>query len=234
MLKLSVNILTWNTWPTLKETLQVLVSELMDINSEVIIVDNGSTDGCQNAATIRNAENLGISKGKNQGIDASKGEYLLLLDGDVVPPRNSIKSLLAYMEAYPELDALGFFPNKWSNQRNVNGQVHHEEICRELVGIKQHDGHACYFGMYRRWMFDEGLRFDETFGPGYGYEDLDFWKQMDSRGIKQYFAHINHAGGKYFHAINSSIPQIGRMNYERQLKERQRIFKDKWEPVNVG
>jgi glycosyltransferase involved in cell wall biosynthesis len=226
---LSVNILCWNTWPILHKTLHVLAEELRGVDSEVIIVDNGSTDECKDAATIRNEVNLGISKGKNQGIDASRGEYILLLDGDIVPPKNSIRSLLAYLETHSEVDALGFHPNKWQNQ--VDGPQ--ERVCNELVDVRPHKGHACYFGIYRRSVFDRGVRFDEAYGPGYGWEDLDMYMQMEKLGIKQYFAHINHTGGRYFHAINSSIRVMGDQEYVRTSTERGKYFKHKWELTTV-
>jgi len=226
---LSINILTWNTWPVLHKTLHVLKEELKGIEAEVIIVDNGSTDGCQDAATIKNKENLGISKGKNQGIDASRGEYILLIDGDVLPPRNSIRCLYEYMQARPEIEALGFYPNKWSNQINKNGQKHHEDICERIVDVAEAKGHACYFGMYCRSVFEKGVRFDENFGPGYGWEDHDMFRQMQQLGIKQYMCHINSKAGKYYHAINSSIPQLGWKRVRELEDERKEYFKRKWE-----
>jgi len=233
-MRLSINILTWNTCETLIETLRMLSIELLGIDSEIIIVDNGSTDGSACFATIRNDHNLGISKGKNQGIEASKGKYIMMIDGDVVPVRNSIRLLLKEMEAHPSIQALGFHPNKWSNQKNKGTEIHHEDWCNKLVDITESKGHCCYYGMYQRDMFDAGLRFDERYGPGYGYEDLDFFMEMKQRGIKQYVCHINNAAGKYYHNINSSIRVMGRNAYEASNKEREKIFSSKWGEICVG
>lgn len=229
MLKLSVNILTWNCYEVLHKTMHILAEELRGIDSEVIIVDNGSNDGCQDLATIKNPINLGISVGKNQGIDSSNGEYILLLDGDVMPVPNSIRCLLEYMENNKYIDALGFHPNKWSNQFNNNGQKHHEDYCDKLVNLTEHGAHACYYGMYRRTVFERGVRFDEALGAGYGWEDCDMYMTMEKLGIKQYFIHINHPAGKYYHAINSSIRNMGFEKYMETCKDRERYFKKKWE-----
>ena len=231
-MKLSVNILTWNTLRTLNETLAVLKDELSGIDSEVIIVDNGSTDGCEKLATIKNPVNLGISKAKNQGIDASKGEYILLIDGDVVPVPNSIRLLLEHLENSPEKDAIGFMPNKFSNQRNAGGQKHHEDFCHKLEPIMEHKGHCVYFGLYRKSVFERGVRFDEEYGVGYGWEDLDTYMQMERLGIKQWVAGINHLCGKYFHAINSSINNkncLGFEEYMRSSFRRGKLFNQKWD-----
>lgn len=248
-IKLSVNILTWNNWPTLHDTLHLLAEELQFIDHEIIVVDNGSTDGCEIIAKIKNPVNLGISKGKNQGIDASQGEYIFLLDGDVVPVPNSILCLLDYVEANPECQAIGFYPNKFSNQKNKgdehdrNHEEHHEWRCNRLFDVKEHQGHCIYYGMYHRSVFDRGIRLDEKYDEvckdghpfigGYGWEDLDSYEQMKTLGIKQYVAHINHAGGKYYHAINSSIRNMGNQEYMRTSLKRSQYFKSKWQKENI-
>lgn len=228
-MKLSVNILTWNTFKTLHETLHLLSHDLKGIDHEIIIVDNGSNDGCEKFATVRNEVNLGISKGKNQGIDCSSGEYILLLDGDIVPVPNSIRCLLDCLDASPSIDAIGFAPNKFANRKGDE-----EGYCNKLDPIEVHRGHCVYFGMYRRsvW-FERGVRFDEKYGVGYGYEDLDTFMQMESKGIKQYIAGINHRSGKYYHEINSSIRQMGFEEYMRSSMKRSIIFKTKWEKAHV-
>lgn len=227
MLKISINILTWNTLPTTEMTLETLKSEMIGIDHEIIMVDNGSIDGCQDLATIKNPTNLGISKGKNQGIDASKGEFIFLIDGDVVPVPNSIRLMLKHMEANPGCMALGVAPDKFCN--NVRGE--YERFCAKLDPIREHFGHCIYYGMYRREIF-QTIRFDEQYGVGYGYEDLDTFMQMERAGIKQWVAGINHEAGKYLHMINSSINNkncLGFPLYMKSSVERSQIFKKKWD-----
>lgn len=243
-MKLSINILTWNTWSTLHQTLHVLANELKDVDSEVIIVDNGSTDGCQDFAKIKNPVNLGVSKGKNQGIEASKGDFIMMLDGDVVPVPNSIKCLLEYMETHPDIEALGFYPDKWTRNEGDYGL---QDFCRKLDPVEpfktgKGQGWCCYYGMYRRSCFDKGLRFDEKYGVGYGWEDVDFSETMRKMGIVQWVAGINSKTGKYLHKINSShsknclgegiSDQRGYEKYQETYKIRGRYFSAKWkEPV---
>lgn len=233
-MKLSVNILTWNTYRTLLCGLNILREDLKAVDHEIIIVDNGSNDGCEKIATIKNEKNLGISKGKNQGIDASKGEYILLLDGDIVPVPNSVNCLLDYLENHKEVDALGFYPNKFTQQRNQHRAIFHEERCNNLLEVVPHCSHCIYYGIYRRSVFDRGIRMDEAYGVGYGYEDLDLFMQMKAKKIEQYVCHINHKGGKYYHEINSSIRQMGYEKYMESSKERSKIFNDKWGTATVG
>lgn len=226
MLKLSVNILTWNCFTQLHQTLHVLKDELKRIDSEVIIVDNGSTDECINFATIRNETNKGISIAKNQGIDISQGEYILLLDGDVVPVRNSIRLLLAWLQDNPKEYAIGVYPNKFTTQKDQA-----EPYCNVLFNPQPYTATCLYYGLYRKSLFDLGVRCPED-GPfadvGYGWEDMDFFMQMKTKGVTQWVAGINTAIGKYYHAINSSIKLMGHEKYIESSRARGAYFKQKW------
>ena len=244
-MKISVNILCWNTVKTLIETLKIVSEDLKHISSEIIVVDNGSNDGTREVMEemvklngnpsikyIVNSTNLGISKGKNQGIDASTGDYIMLVDGDIVPVPNSINCLSNYLDNHPDDMAIGFLPNKFTNAKNKNGAINHEVRCNILDPIEEHKGHCVYYGMYRREVWDK-IHFDETFGVGYGYEDLDTYMQMEKLGIKQLVAGINFKCGKYYHEINSSIRQMGFEKYMSTSMQRSKVFKSKWEGVNV-
>jgi len=86
----SIVVLNWNGARYLSDCLKSIY--LQDYKFlEIIIVDNGSTDGSveflkENYPDLRlilNGENLGFAQGMNIGIQASKGEYVLLLNEDI-------------------------------------------------------------------------------------------------------------------------------------------------------
>ena len=230
-MKISVNILCWNTGKALEQTLKVLDQELEGYSHEIIVVDNGSKDGTDKldlsgVRYIKNEENRGISHGKNQGVEISGGEYIMLLDGDIIPIPNSIRCFMAFLDTTPEADAIGFYSNKFSNQINRNGQKHHEERCECLFDPKPHNSHCIYYGLYRREIFDK-IRFctDGVFGEtGYGWEDFDFHDQLVQCGFNQWVAHINHAKGKYFHDINSSIRAMGNAKFRSTTIARRDLY----------
>lgn len=227
MLRLSVNILTWNTYQTLIKTLEILKNDLADIEHEIIIVDNNSNDGCQELANIKNDKNLGTSVGKNQGIAVSKGEYIFLLDGDVVPVPNSINLMIDFMNQCDSADSIGFCRNKFSTEGNKYGKKH-EDHCLELKNFRVYDYVCLYYGLFRREVFDV-IKCDEEYaGEGYGWEDRDLWEQFKRAGFKQYVADINHENGRYFHAINSSIRVMGHQKMMETSLERHNYFKKKW------
>lgn len=77
---------------------------------EVIISDNGSTDGSIQLVRelypwvrlIENGKNLGFASGCNVGISVSRGDYIVLLNNDTAPDPTWLKNLVAVAEAHPQ------------------------------------------------------------------------------------------------------------------------------------
>ncbi|MEK7139301.1 MAG: glycosyltransferase family 2 protein [Patescibacteria group bacterium] len=113
-LKLSVIIVNWNTRELLRACLTSGLGAGTD-SVEVIVVDNGSTDGSATmmehdfptSRLIRNTANLGFVAANNQGIAASAGRYVLLLNSDTVVPVDAWASLVAAAEARPRAGIIG-------------------------------------------------------------------------------------------------------------------------------
>lgn len=88
-MKLSVITLTYNKLEYTKKFISSLFKYTKDF--ELIIVDNGSTDGTveylknlKDVKLILNTENVGFSKGNNQGIEIAEGEYVSFLNNDIL------------------------------------------------------------------------------------------------------------------------------------------------------
>ncbi len=236
---ISVAILAWNNLSTVKESLEILFNDLPSI--EVVVVDNGSTDGLfdfmmnemvsrETLNYIHNDENMGISVGKNEGIRACEGDYILLLDGDIVPVKGSVHCLYKKMNDLG-IRALGFKPTAFTTDKGPSGSPI-EEYCHDIVNIKPVKSHAIYYGMFHRDVFYEHncwLREDGVFGEvGYGWEDYDFYQQMSKAGITQYHGDINKKGGRYYHEINSSIKLMGHDKYVETSKARHAVYQEAW------
>ncbi len=111
----SVIVVNWNTRDLLSDCLDSLVRTAGDIDVEVIVVDNGSTDGSQamlrsrfpQARLIQNDENVGFAKANNQALAQSQGRYALLLNSDALLRANTLSTLLALAEAQPQADIVG-------------------------------------------------------------------------------------------------------------------------------
>jgi GT2 family glycosyltransferase len=103
---LSVVIITWNDATKLERCLRSLQDCKEEIDHEIIVVDNGSTDHTlsmlqefPSVKVIENKRNLGMAPARNIGISYARGTYLLFLDSDAEVHRgcltNAVRSLAA-------------------------------------------------------------------------------------------------------------------------------------------
>ncbi len=131
---------------------------------EVIVVDNASSDGSANAVAemfpqvilIANTDNRGYAEGNNQAIESADGEFVLLLNPDVLLPAGGLEKAVQFMQTHPDAGALGVrqvHPNG-DLQRSVRGFPSPLAILWELIGISAMFRKNRFFGSYRMSWFD--------------------------------------------------------------------------------
>lgn len=131
--QLTIVILNYNTLDLLQRCLGNL-EQLGVPNSQIIVVDNHSTDGSpawlkekesEGVTALLLQNNLGFSAGNNAGIAVSTTPFVLLLNSDAFPQTTSIEQLLQLMRKYPDAGVVGpqllFGDGRW--QRST-GMVH--------------------------------------------------------------------------------------------------------------
>lgn len=114
MISLSIVIVNWNVKQLLEDCLNSIFRTLDNLDFEVIVVDNNSSDGSAemikgkfpSVILIENKENLGFGAANNQGIRISKGEYVLILNPDTIIFPNALKSLIAFLDQNPKIGAV--------------------------------------------------------------------------------------------------------------------------------
>ena len=105
MTLVTVIIPSWNTRELLAACLESLKTTL-PLSSEVIVIDNASSDGSarmvaerfQHVRLLRNVRNLGFAAAANQGVALARGAYVLLLNPDAQVLGNAIKRMLTFLE----------------------------------------------------------------------------------------------------------------------------------------
>ena len=115
MLSLSIIILSYNTKSLTLKCLKSVYQQTKEIDFQVIVVDNASTDGSVEAVkkkfpqaeVIANKKNLGYGKANNQGLKKAKGKYILFLNSDTIILDRAIEKSAALMEKRKEIDLLG-------------------------------------------------------------------------------------------------------------------------------
>ncbi|PYR20577.1 MAG: hypothetical protein DMF98_23400, partial [Acidobacteria bacterium] len=110
----SIIIVSFNARADLERCLGSLHASVQARSWEIIVVDNGSSDGSADAAArtpgvqvICNRDNLGFARATNIGIRASQGTNLLLLNSDTVVPSGAIERLLDILDLHPDVAVVG-------------------------------------------------------------------------------------------------------------------------------
>jgi hypothetical protein len=121
--KVSVVIVNWNRLNDVLDNLKYLRG-LEYPNLEIIVVDNGSTDGSPerlerepDVRLVRLSENTGPSRGRNAGFRIARGKYVLLIDSDAYMTRPSLRRLVDRMEADPQIGAAGCKVLNWHTRK---------------------------------------------------------------------------------------------------------------------
>ena len=114
-MKLSIVIICWNDWKVIENCLRSIFESTHKIQYEVIVSDNGSTDGSVEkiraqfpaVRVVENRANLGFAKGNNAGIREAGGEYVLILNPDTIIHDGSLDRWIEFADRHPEAGAFG-------------------------------------------------------------------------------------------------------------------------------
>jgi len=112
---ISIVLVSFNTAHELVACLESVGRCAAAIPHEIIVVDNGSTDGSVEAVRRRfpsvqlvaNQENLGFPKANNQALPLVRGEYILFLNPDSELQPGTLERMLAELGGFPERAAVG-------------------------------------------------------------------------------------------------------------------------------
>jgi GT2 family glycosyltransferase len=112
---MSIVLVCWNNKDYLGPCLESLYDAGLHCSFDVVAVDNGSTDGSQamlreeypQVQIIQNERNEGLSRASNQGIEATQGRYVLLLNNDTLVNGPSLDAMVAYMDGHQDAGGVG-------------------------------------------------------------------------------------------------------------------------------
>lgn len=128
---LSIVVVNLNTKGLTVGCIRSIEKEAKDLSFELLLTDNGSTDGSveefkkiakekywkDKFTLILNNSNTGYAKANNQGIKKSKGKYILLLNNDTVVHKDSLQNLIKFANDTPDAGVIG------SKLLNIDGSL---------------------------------------------------------------------------------------------------------------
>ncbi len=170
---------------------------------ELIVIDNGSTDGTAeflaqlggDVRIVKNADNAGFAKACNQGAALARGKYLVFLNNDTIPRPGWLNALVGEAESDASVGVVGgkvLYPN---------GTIQHAGVVRDSRHLLPYHIYQSFAGdhpavnqrrefqivtaaclLIRRAVFEEVGGFDE--GYVNGYEDSDLCLKVKARGYQ--------------------------------------------------
>ncbi|MFA5021953.1 MAG: glycosyltransferase family 2 protein [Patescibacteria group bacterium] len=229
---LSIIIVSWNVKNYLEKCLASIFRNQLGSNLEVIVVDNASTDGTtemvKNNFTqvklITNETNLGFATANNQGILASRSDFILALNPDTEILNDALQKSLEFMKKNAQIGILGckHLNPDWTLQPSVRRLPNFwaiffiitklAKIFPDMPPIYDYlakdfdyklaqpaEQVAGSFFLLRKKTIDEIGLFDENFFTW--FEEVDMCKRAKDAGWQVWYypeAQIVHHGGQSF------------------------------------
>lgn len=210
---------------------------------ELILVDNGSSDGTSaffrdyaakhpRARVVLNRANLGFAAGNNQGLACSSGDAVLFLNNDTVVTPGWLWRMLAVLAAHPDCGVTGPVSNSVSGPQLVS-PVGYSDLAGLPAFAAQRAG-ACngqsaetprlvgFCLLARRAVIDHIGGLDPQFGSG-NFEDDDFCLRAGVAGFQRRIAldaFVHHIGGQTFRGA--------KIDYRASMLRNWTLFKAKW------
>ncbi|OGM15536.1 hypothetical protein A2V56_00085 [Candidatus Woesebacteria bacterium RBG_19FT_COMBO_42_9] len=225
MADLTVVIVSFNTKDLTREAIDSVFKNDLGLNVDVVVVDNGSSDGSweevekvrgQKLKLIRNDQNLGFAKAVNQGIRASPGKHVLLLNSDCKLKRGCLKRLFDFAETKKEAGVIGarlldtngkiqpscyFFPTVLrAAKRYFGGRNEADKYLPKGETPSEVDAVVFAAGLITRRALERVGLLDERYFMY--FEDLDYARRVRRSGLKVYYlpqaeaVHHHGASGK--------------------------------------
>lgn len=238
----SVVIPVYNNARLTAACLNALLRELGSIPIEVIVVNDGSSDGtreylesCSGIRVITHVTNHGVVQSINDGAAAARGRYLHLLNNDTIVTPGWMAAILCAFDSRDRVAAVG------SQLRSPDGMI------SEAGALVWRDGRASNYGRGRRWsdagiafprevdycsaaslmvrtdLFREMAGFSHEFAPAY-YEDVDLCFRLRAAGYRVLYepsSVVVHFEG----STAGTDPSRGVKRYQRAHRE---AFASKW------
>ena len=241
--KLSVVVVTWNGRDVNRLCFESVLARTEWPNLEVIVADNGSTDGTRElleALALRDPrvrpifldENRGFAAACNAGLAEASGGFLVILNNDTVVPRGWASALVRHLAADPKLGLVGPVTNAIANAARIPvgyGEVG-EMPAWAAEWTRAHDGEtfdipmlALFCAALPRRVWEEVGPLDERFGIGL-FEDDDYNRRIREKGFA-----IRCARDAFVHHWQmASFRRLGQAEYFALYAENKRRYEEKW------
>jgi GT2 family glycosyltransferase len=114
-IQLSVVVASYNTRDLLRECLKSLAPATAGLRTEILVVDNHSTDGSAEmvetsfpeVTLLRNGANEGFAKANNRALAAARGDHVLCLNPDTLIPQGALRPMIEFLGSNQDVGIVG-------------------------------------------------------------------------------------------------------------------------------
>jgi N-acetylglucosaminyl-diphospho-decaprenol L-rhamnosyltransferase len=215
--RISAVVVAYNGIDFIADCLKTVKADLDEYTSEIIVIDNHSTDGTRefirenhpDIRLIQNDSNLGFARAMNQGIEAARYEFLWLLNQDIRVRRGCMKALL---DCYHRLERPGMI-----GPRLVGFDGRLQKFCRrfpryhhllfELTGLAYLFPRSGFFNGWKMGDFDhtQSCQAEQPMGAA----------MLVSREVIDKIGNLDESFGIFFNDVDFCyrLHQAGDINY---------------------
>lgn len=243
MAYISVIIPVYNKKRYIGSTIESVLSQTFT-NFELVLVNDGSTDGSLEVITsfkdcrtkIINKLNGGVSSARNEGIKNATGKWITFFDADDIMYPNALETYVHLIERYPDYDIFVAATDQSNKKYNSTGKIriisdydyaNAESYAKSGFSLVNTD---CI--CIRRTLLDKVGNFNEDYTHG---EDQDLWKRLANNN---HIVKMDKAIGEYVTSIsNNSLavaPQNRKYAPEAVLEKKREMLRTRSEKVMQG
>lgn len=241
--RVSIIVLCYNQLSYTRQCVESILKNTAYPNYELILVDNNSTDdtaaylreievGNVNIRCILNKTNRGFAGGNNDGIDASTGEYIVLLNNDTLVTRGWMTSMVKHCSR-GNVGIVGAVTNSIGNEAQI--EVGYSDVenmpafaydytSKHMNETYPHDGILAMFCvMFSRRLVDKIGKLDENYGIGM-FEDDDYSFAAKAAGFELILPEdvfIHHFGSVSFKKLQDET-------HRKLFEKNKAYFEKKW------
>lgn len=255
-MKLSIIIVSWKVRDKLKNNLVTLFKSQADFTWEVFVVDNNSGDGTVDmikqdwpqVKLIVNEENLGFARANNQAIKQAQGDFVLLLNPDMLVGEDTLAKMVAWMEVRSEAWVAGChlvneqgqtipqvrrFPGFFdqlaiaTKLAHIYPKVLHKYLRKDFDYSQETrvDSLRGSFFMIRRECLDKVGLLDERFFVW--LEEVDYCRRVKQAGGEVWYTPVTEA----VDLVGQSFAQLSNARAQTIFKASHLKYWKKWHPL---
>jgi len=145
---ITVSIASYNTRELLRLCLASLRQVLDEANLQIIVADNGSTDGtlemlrneyANDVEVVETGGNVGYGRANNAAFEQARGRYFVALNSDTTVQPNALQTMMRFMDDHPEAGACGpqLLNSDGTNQTSWGCDMTWRGLLEEQFGVQK-------------------------------------------------------------------------------------------------